>query len=115
MPISFRTYAVIAVVFGVLIYVLALLLGDDIAAWAVERQVEASIKGQPIFERVVFGTIEFLMDRDTRLFGAIAGGLLWPFVLILLFLTVMALIILEFIDANQEIEAVRLLVGYRLL
>lgn len=104
MPISFRTYATMAVVFGGLIFLLATFFGNDIAQWAVARQVEAASKGQPIIEQVVFGPLEFMMAQDTRLFGAIMAGLFWPFLLILMFLVVISIVLLSFIDVNAEIS-----------
>ena len=103
MPFSFRTYLLIGVVFGGLVFLLAMLFGDSIAAWAVERQIESAIKGQPIFEQMVFGPLEFLMAQDTRLVGAVGVVFLWPAFILLVFMILVGLVALEFIEVNETI------------
>lgn len=105
MPISFRTYAVIAIVFAGFTFLLSTFFGDDIAQWARERQAEAASKSQPVIEQVVFSPLEFLMDEDSRVPGAIVAGIAWPAVAILMFLIVLSIVILSFIDANNAITS----------
>lgn len=102
MPVSFRTYLAIAVLFGGLTFLLSNFFGDDIANWAVERQYESQSKGLNIFDYVVYQPIEFMMAKDTRLMGAVAAGVAWPLILVLLILVLLSIVILSFVDVNDQ-------------
>lgn len=104
MIISLRTYLFIGIIMGLMIYGFAIVFGDDAASWAAARQAEAAAKNQPVFEQVVFQPLEYLMANDTRLTGAIIAALVWPALFVLLFMVVLGLIILEFIDVEGEIR-----------
>jgi len=100
---STRTYLFIGVVLGGMVYLVALLFGSDIAAWAVQRQFEAQSKDQVVLDALVFQPLEFLFAQDTRVVGAVGVAFFWPVLFILLFLLVVAVVILEFIDVNESI------------
>jgi hypothetical protein len=100
---STRTYLLVGIVIGGFIYLIGVLFGSDIANWAVQRQIESAAKSQVIFEAVVFQPLEFIFTQDTRIMGAVLVAVAWPAFFLLLFLLVIALVALEFIDANDAI------------
>lgn len=107
MPISFRTYVYVGLAVGFITFLFGLLFGDDIAQWALDRQVEAASKDQRVLEELVFRPLELLMARDSRLAGLAVAVIFWPALLVLLFLVVISLIILSFVDVNEQFQAVQ--------
>ncbi|GAB4329266.1 MAG: hypothetical protein Kow00117_15330 [Phototrophicales bacterium] len=103
MPISFRTYLVIAVFFGGMTFLMSTFFGDDVATWAVERQFESRSKSLDVLDYIVFQPLEFMMARETRLWGAVAAGAFWPLTTLLLFLILLSLVLLSFVDVNQQL------------
>jgi hypothetical protein len=100
---STRTYLFIGLGMAGLIFLIGMVFGSDIAAWAVLQKGEAAARGQNVFELMVFEPIRFVFDENTRIIGAIILIFFWPMVFVMILLVLLALVIMSGIDTNNRL------------
>ncbi len=98
-----RTYLFIGLCVAGFIFLLGMVFGTDIAAWASQQKVEAAIRGQGIFEYLVFEPIRFTFDVNTRIIGSIIVIFAWPLVIVMFILMLLGLVIMSGIDTNNRL------------
>ena len=101
---SIRIYLVIGVFIGGFLFLISTVVGDDFHTWIEEQQYEASIRSQRVLEMVVFEPLLFVFDEDTRPWGFVAAGILWPAFFIWLFLLLISMLIIAGVDVTRDIE-----------
>ena len=101
---SVRTYLLIGIAIGVLIFLIGMVIGEDIADWAVEQQQRAHAGGHRVLEMVVFKPIELVFSPERRPYGAIISGAAWPVVLLWPIPTIIGLVIIPGAEAIQDTE-----------
>ncbi|GEM_PF-1543076 len=100
---STRIYLLIGLGIAGLIFLIGIVLGDDIATWAVLQKAEAAARGQNVFELMVFEPIRFVFDENTRIIGSIILIFFWPLVFVMFLLVLLALVIMSGIDTNNRL------------
>ncbi|MFW5691282.1 MAG: hypothetical protein ACOCXZ_02165 [Chloroflexota bacterium] len=103
MPFSFRTYAVIGITLGLMTFLFSTVFGDNVAQWARDRQIESQLKSQPVLEQLVFRPLELVMATETRVTGAVAVAVVWPIAMMMLFLILIGIVLLSFLDVNEQL------------
>lgn len=98
-----RTYLFIGLCFAGLIFLIGMVFGEDIAAWASQQKVEAALRGQNVFEYLVFEPIRFTFDVNTRIIGSVIVIFAWPLVIVMFILMLLGLVIMSGIDTNNRL------------
>lgn len=106
---STKTYLFIGLIMAGLVFLIGLVFGNDIAAWASQQKVEAAIRGQSVFELGVFEPIRFAFHNDTKLIASILTIFFWPVVFLLFFGMLLGLIIMSGIDTNNRLNIINAL------
>jgi hypothetical protein len=101
-----RTYLFIGLCFAGLIFLIGMVFGEDIAAWATLQKGEAAARGQGVFEYLVFEPIRFTFDVNTRIIGSVIVIFAWPMVIVLFVLMLLGLVIMSGIDTNNRLGIV---------
>jgi hypothetical protein len=112
MTISTRNYILMTIGMGLLVFLIGLAAGDDIAQWAREQQAEAAARNLGLIEKVVFVPVEFVFDTDNSPWGAILAALVWPLAILWLVLVVIGIIIITVVEAKNAVPEDRNLIGY---
>jgi hypothetical protein len=99
---SMRTYLLIALVFGGILYLVHVFFGPDIVNWAQSQRFQAQIRGQNAIGVIVMDPIIFVLGVSP--WGAIVGGLAWPVVILWVILTPLLLVIIAGLDVVADIE-----------
>lgn len=99
---SLRTYFLIAIIVGVLLYVIGMFFSADIVNWANRQQARANSAGQSAIGTVVMEPIKFAVGGSEV--GAVVGGLLWPAVPIWLLLILVQLVLLTGVRYVGEVR-----------
>ena len=98
-----RMYLLIGLGMAAFIFLVGTLFGKDIAAWAVTQKGEALLRGQNVFELMVFEPIRFVFDENTRIIGSVILIFFWPLIFLMFFLVLLALVIMSGIDTNNRL------------
>ena len=100
MPVSGKTYLLIAVGVAALIFLIGLLFADGIHTWSQEKQVDTELDDIAF----IFKPVELVFDPDSFYVGAIVAGIVWPITLIWIPLLILGLVVGPMIDATEEME-----------
>ena len=100
MPVSAKTYLLVAVGVGGLIFLIGLLFADGIHTWAQDKQVDVELDDIG----VIFKPVELVFNPSHYYIGAVVAGLLWPITLIWIPLLILGLVVGPMIDATQVME-----------
>lgn len=100
---SVRTYLVIGVIIGVIVFLISTFAGEDIVKWLEEQQFEAAIRSQTLVEKAVYEPLIFAVEQ--RPWGQIVVALAWPAVFLWLIFLLMALVIVPGVDVARDIDA----------
>ena len=103
---STKTYLFVGLAMAGLVFLIGLVFGNDIAAWASRQKVEAAMRGQSVFELGIFEPIRFAFANDTRLIASILTIFFWPVVFLLFFGMLLGLVIMSGIDTNNRLGIV---------
>lgn len=101
---SFRTYFVIGLIIGAIVFLIGTFFDDDIVPWLEDQQHEAAIRNQNVIEQVVYEPLIFAVG--TRPWGPIVVVLAWPAVFIWLLFLLLAIVIVPGVDVARDIEEV---------
>lgn len=93
--LSLRTYIVVGVIIGIVVYLIALVAGDTAVQFFTQIEGNALANGvaRPIVTIVVG---PFLFAFSQPIFGAIIAGLFWPLIIVWFVLLFLLLIISAF-------------------
>ncbi|GEM_PF-1505853 len=93
--ITFRTYIMIGVVVGIIVYLISLVAGPQITNLFLQLEGNALANGvAPAIATIVYGPFIFAFTQP--IFGAIIAGLLWPFIIVWFVLVFLLLIVSAF-------------------
>lgn len=106
MPISAKAYILIGLGIGLLVFLLGLVIGEDIANWARDKQGEASARGLGVVKVIIFEPVELVFDPDNRPWGAIIAGVVWPLTILWIPLVIIGLVLIPASDAWRDTDDV---------
>ena len=93
--ISFRAYIAVGVVVGIIIYLVGLVAGPQVAQFFSQLQANAIANGvDPTITTLVMGPFIFAFTEP--IFGAIIVGVFWPLILVWLVLLFLLMILSAF-------------------
>ena len=104
MPVSGKTYILIAIIMGITVFLIGMVWGKSIDSWAESKQRDAELRGYPTIKTIVFEPVEFVFDPQYRPFGAIVAGLLWPTVFLWILLVLIGLVIIPGAETINEVH-----------
>lgn len=104
MPISGKTYILIGLGAGILIFLISVVWGQDIVDWSDKQQVQAEYHGYSWIKTIVFEPVEFVFDPDRRPVGAIVAGVAWPLVPVWIILILIGLLIIPGSDVANDVD-----------
>ena len=104
MPVSGKTYIMIGLGTGILIFLISMVWGQDIVDWSNEQQFQAEYHGHSWIKTIVFEPVEFVFDPAHRPVGAIVAGLAWPLVPVWIILILIGLLIIPGSDVANDVD-----------
>jgi len=102
--LSVRAYLLIGIVTAFIVYILMLVLGGDVAAWGRQFRSEALFAGQGGFGRTLADPLIYIAENGVV--GAAIAGLLWPFIIIWIILTLVLLVIVASADVTRDTTSI---------
>ena len=100
---SVRTYLVIGVVFGAIVFLIAQFAGGSIANWLRDVQVDATLRDLEGVGRAITEPAIFVMENPIA--GAILSVLFWPLLLIWILVILALLVIVAAVDVAEDVDA----------
>jgi hypothetical protein len=104
MIISFRTYLLVGIIIGGIMYGISLFAGEDVIDWVERQQRRADSTDVHALGVIIGEPLILWVNPELRPFGAIAAGLFWPAVIFWPLMVLLMLLILEGLGAASDVE-----------